>query len=108
MTGLLGLTAFILPVLIGMINEDESNKKRRFLYSFIVCVLAGVFVEAAEMGFSFAHMTFAQVFDSMSDSVMYMIALVKLSYEAIWDNTRVSKIVIQEENKTLLEAAGLK
>jgi hypothetical protein len=111
MVGTMALIAFFLPALIGMINRKVNNSDTRFWVSFFVCATVGAGFNALVNGAEYAGMTPVSIADSVAESILVMIGLVKLSFEGFWDNKAIGKALpeeVIEGNKSPLQAFGLK
>lgn len=111
MIGTMALIAFFLPALIGTINRRISNSDTRFWVSFLACAFVGAVFNALANGNHYGTMQPIEIADSLAESILVMIGLVKLSFEAIWDNKAVGKALPDEVikgEKSPLQAFGLK
>lgn len=111
MVGTMALVSFFLPALIGTINRKINNSDARFYVSFLVCSFFGAALNALVNGGQYGSMTPLAIADSIAESVLVMIGLVKLSYEVIWDNKAIGKALPDEVikgEKSPLQALGLK
>lgn len=111
MIGTMALIAFFLPALIGMINRKVNNSDTRFWVSFLACALVGVGFNALVNGAEYGSMLPIQIADSVAESILVMIGLVKLSFEAVWDNKALGKALpddVIKGEKSPLQALGLK
>lgn len=111
MVGTMALIAFFLPALIGTINRRVNNSDVRFWVSFMACAFVGAVFNALVNGAEYSSMTPIAIADSLAESILVMVGLVKLSFEAIWDNKAVGKVLPDEVvkgEKSPLQALGLK
>lgn len=100
---------FFLPALIGTINKNISNSGQRFWVSTVLCVLFGIIVNFIEHnGFpGYLGYSYLDVANSFGESTMFMIGMVKLSYEAVFNNEYIGNF-LPNGDKTILEKLDLK
>jgi hypothetical protein len=109
LTPLMGIIGMILPAIIGTLTKDEYDKKARFWISFGCCFVFGLGVWAIDTNGVISG-TWNQIANSIASTILLMTGIVKISYEAFWDNRHVSKVVPDAvlDNESPLRAMGLK
>ncbi len=110
MTPLMIFVSLLLPALVGFITRTTQDSDVRFWKSVCVCIVFGTVVNFIEQNGVYTGKTLIEIANSITASIMLMVGLVKISYQAIWDNKAVSKILpdeIAKDTETPLKAFGL-
>jgi drug/metabolite transporter (DMT)-like permease len=97
------LIGFFLPALIGLITRFIKDKDGRFWASAAIAGVIGVCVDFINKNgvAGYSDFTMLEVAESISTSIMAMVGMVKISYEAVWNNRVV-------DGKSPLEKLELK
>lgn len=101
------LIGFLLPALIGLVTRFIKDSDGRFWASSFICAIFGIGYNYLEMNGSYSGLTMMEIADTLAQSVMAMIGLVKLSYELFWNNQSIGKALTSGE-KSPLEGLNLK
>lgn len=102
----MGLVSFIAPALIGTVNKNVSDTHKRFWVSFAFCFAIGALVDVIQHDINYVGFSRPEIVYSICDTTIYIIGLVKLSYEAVWNNPVIGNRL--PDNETPLKALGLK
>jgi len=104
------LIGFLLPALLGTITKHISDKDARFWASASIAGLFGSIVNFVEHNGSAGYMgmTMLEVANTLAESVMAMIGMVKISYEAVWNNEAISKLLPNLKGESPLKSLDLK
>ncbi len=110
MSPLIVFVSLLLPALVGFITRTTKDSDVRFWKSVCVCMVVGTIVNFIEQNGIYTGKTLLEIANSITASIMLMVGLVKVSYQAIWDNKVVSKMLpdeIAKDTETPLKALGL-
>lgn len=97
MAGFMGIIALVLPVLIALVNKKIADSIIRFLISFLVCSIVGTVMNFIAQNGSYTGMSLQDIADSISNSILVLTALTNISYQLVWDNPAVGKLLNPEK-----------
>lgn len=100
---------FLLPALIGTVNKHVTNSSARFWISTLIAAVVGIAVNFLEHNGLLGYNTLSplEIANSLAESIMAMVGMVKLSFEAVWNNESLGK-KLPNTNETILERLDLK
>jgi len=104
------LIGLFIPALMGLVTRLIKDSDGRFWASALICTIVGGLVNYIERNGVYTGLTMSDIVYSIASSAFSMIGLAKVSYQAIWDNKAVSKLLpdeIAKDTETPLKAMGL-
>lgn len=83
--------ALLLPAVIDLINRRVASSDVRFWVSVAVCGAVGGGLNYIDTSFVFGSSKLA--LESISTSVMYVFGLAQLSYGAVYQDSKIQKMI---------------
>lgn len=105
------LVGFLLPALIGTVTKYIKNSDGRFWTSVVIAALFGIIINFiyhnGVVGYS--GQSLIEITNGFAESIMAMVGMVKLSYEIVWNNPDVGKLLPDsKKDESVLDRLELK